>query len=343
MDFYQLLSDLEQADPEFLDRINPRRRVFQHLGNTGKKITAAAVPAVLASFFTKAYGQSSGTLPTNVVAVLDLALQLEYLEYYFYNTALNTPGVVPSADVTAVTTIFNDEAGHIASLRSIPGFTPRSDPGRAAFDYSGGSGSGTGPLALALVAGNPGIFYGAAQGFSDTGQRAYKGGAPVLNTTATKDILEAALNIHSVEARHNSHFRTIRRGLAANVSGSGAATAVAASPYDAAPKSWISLIDNGGPVTPTGAHPAAAVYNAGMPATGAPNASYPAESNTVQAGVDITSLNSAYTAQAVSEAFDEPLDGLDTTTTTGNQTVTTRSTVKQIGRMFVTAQSGLFQ
>jgi hypothetical protein len=329
MDFFQLLSDLEKADPEFLDRLNPRRRVFKYLGNTGKKMTAAAVPAMLASFFNKAYGQTA-TLPPTITAVLDLALQLEYLEYYFYDTALGINGLIPSQETSAVQTIRNDEAGHINALRSIPGWTPRADPGRAAFDYSGGSGSGTGPMAAALVVGgsnaNGAVFFGAAQAFSDTGMRAYKGGAPVLNTAATKDILEAALNIHSVEARHNSHFRTVRRALVANTLGSAGAQAVA--PYDTAPKSWISLVDNGGPIAPNGSKPASAVYGPGTPATGTPDASYPAEDNVSQAGVNLTTaLASTYTATAVSEAFDEPLDP---------------ATVKSIARLFVTPASGLF-
>lgn len=329
MNFFQLLSDLEKADPEFLDRLNPRRRVFKYLGNSGKKITAAAVPAVLASFFNKAYGQTT-TLPATVTAVLDLALQLEYLEYYFYDTALGINGLIPSQETAAIQTIRNDEAGHISSLRSIQGWTPRADPGRAAFDYSGGSGTGTGPMAAALVAGgvnaNGAVFFGAAQAFSDTGQRAYKGGAPILNTASTKDILEAALNIHSVEARHNSHFRTVRRAIVANTLGSAGAPAV--SPYNAAPKSWINLIDNGGPIAPNGSKPAAAVYGAGTPATGTTaDTFYPADDNVSQAGVNLTTLNSTYTASAVSEAFDEPLDA---------------ATVKSIARMFVTPASGLF-
>ena len=329
MDFFQLLSDLEKADPEFLDRINPRRRIFKYLGNTGKKLTAAAVPVVLSSFFNRAYGQTA-TLPATVTAVLDLALQLEYLEYYFYDTALNTSGLIPSQETAAIQTIRNDEAGHISSLRGIAGWTPRADPGRAAFDYSGGSGSGAGPLAAALVPGgvnaNGTVFFAAAQSFADTGMRAYKGGAPVLNTAATKDILEAALNIHSVEARHNSHFRTVRRAIAANTLGS--ATAPAVAPYDTAPKSWISLIDNNGPTAPNGSKPAAKVYGAGTPATGTtPDTFYPAEDNVSQAGTNLTTLNSTYTATAVSEAFDEPLDP---------------ATVKSIARMFVTSTSGLF-
>jgi hypothetical protein len=333
MDFFQLLSDVEKADPEFLDRINPRRTVFKHLGNTGKKITAAAVPAVLSSFFTKAYGQTSATLSQPVIDVLNLALSLEYLEYYFYDTALGVSGLINSADRPAIEIIRNDEAGHINSLRGVLKTAAIPDPTRAAFDYSGGSGTGTGPLASALLPGaaNQAAFYGAAQSFSDTGMRAYKGGAPVLNTAATKDILEAALNIHSVEARHNSHFRTVRRGLNASLNGAGAATALAVSPYDLAPKSWISLKDNNGPSAPNGSKPAAAVYGPGAPATGDPKASdtfYPAEDNVTQAGVNLTAAPLTYSAAQVSEAFDEPLDP---------------TTVKTIARMFVTTASGLFR
>ena len=304
MNLFKLISDLEQADPEFLDRVNPRRRVFKYLGNAGQKVTAAAVPAILASFFNRAYGQTT-TLPADVQKVLTLALQLEYLEFHFYNTALNTSGLIPSSETAGITTIRNDEAGHISALRGVLG-TSAPSYFVTDFDYSGGGGTGTGPTASALVpngAGNTNgaLFFAAGQAFSDVGQRAYKGGAPTLNTTGTKDILEAALNIHSVEARHNSHFRTVRRAIAANALGT--ATAAAVSPYDAAPKSWINLIDNGGPTAPNNSKPASAVYNAGNPA-----ANYPAENNTTQAAVNLTTLNSAYTASAVSEAFDEPLD-----------------------------------
>lgn len=305
MNLFKLISDLEQADPEFLDRINPRRRVFHYLGNAGQKVTAAAVPAVLASFFNRAYGQST-TLPDAVRKVLTLALQLEYLEYHFYNTALGVSGLIPSSETTGVTTIRNDEAGHINALRGVLGSAAPAAYLVTDYDYSGGGGTGTGPMASALVpngAGNTNgaLFFAAGQAFSDVGQRAYKGGAPTLNTSSTKDILEAALNIHSVEARHNSHFRTVRRAIVANTLGS--ASAPAASPYDAAPKSWINLIDNNGPTAPNGSKPASAVYGAGNPA-----ATYPAESNVTQAAKDLTTLNSTYTAAAVSEAFDEPLD-----------------------------------
>ena len=303
MNLFKLVSDLEQADPEFLDRINPRRRVFKYLGNAGQKVTAAAVPAILASFFNRAYGQGA-TLPDPVKKVLTLALQLEYLEFHFYNTALNTPSLIPGSETNGITTIRNDEAGHIKALRDVLSSNAPAAYLVTDFDYSGGGGTGAGPMATALVpngAGNANgaLFFAAGQAFSDVGQRAYKGGAPVLNTMSTKDILEAALNIHSVEARHNSHFRTVRRAIVANTLGSAMAPAV--SPFDAAPKSWINLVDNGGPTAPNGTKPASKVYDAGNPA-----ANYPADSNTTQAGVNLVS--GTYSASAVSEAFDEPLD-----------------------------------
>jgi rubrerythrin len=47
-----------------------------------------------------------------------------------------------------------------------------------------------------------------AQAFEDTGQRAYRGQAPKL--VEAPDVLEQALTIHSVEARHAAVVRTLR-------------------------------------------------------------------------------------------------------------------------------------
>ena len=47
-----------------------------------------------------------------------------------------------------------------------------------------------------------------AQAFEDTGVRAYKGQA--ANLITTPDLLTAALQIHSVEARHASEVRRLR-------------------------------------------------------------------------------------------------------------------------------------
>ena len=111
-----------------------------------------------------------------------------------------------------------------------------------------------------------------AQTFEDTGVRAYKGQAG--NLISDNGILSAALQIHSVEARHASHLRQMRFAMG-----------------DTATKPWITLKS-------VGALPAAV------------QASYNGEEATMQGTVNITSLPGAsgtVSADAASEAFDEPL------------------------------------
>jgi hypothetical protein len=327
MDLFQLLSDIEKVDPEVYARFDGRRRVFKHFNAMGKAITAAALPGMVSGLFNKAYGQASA-LPAEIVAVLNLALSLEYLEFYFYDTALNRPtyglptsatlftgAATTSGERQGIVLIRNDEEGHIKTLRAALGTVAIPEPARPLFDYSGGNGTLAGPFKDVFT--NSATFYSVAQSFVDTGVRAYKGGAPQL--FSNKLLLETALNIHSVEARHSSHIRTLRRGKAARVDGAPAAQALPGS-LNTAPKSWISGIDNGGP-SPSSTPSTALVYGAGAPA-----ADYPAENNVVQAGRTITT-DSGITDAAASEAFDEPLDA---------------ATVKTIARFFVAASSTLF-
>ncbi|MBC6613108.1 ferritin-like domain-containing protein [Hymenobacter sp. BT507] len=309
MDLFKIISDIEKVDPEVYDRFDTRRRVFKHISGMGKAVTAATLPGLLGTMFNKAYGQSSN-LSTEIVQTLNLALQLEYLEYHYYDTGLKTSGLIPSADIPAITIIRDDELGHINALRAVLGsqaFSPN-DPTRAAFDYTAG-GKLPDPFA------NSANFYGTGQAFVDTGVRAYKGGAPSL--MSNKAILTAALNIHSVEARHSSHLRLLRRG--------GVSATADVTNLNAKPKSWISGTDNGGPVPAV----TAPVYGAGS------DANHPAESNVTQANINVQTSSTAptgltITAAAASEAFDEPLDA---------------AAVKAIARNFrsaVGATAGLF-
>ena len=320
MDFFKLVSDIERVDPEIYDRLDSRRRVFKHFGLAGKTLTAAMVPNLVSGIFQRAYGQTT-PLPAEIVAVLNLALSLEYLEFYYYDSGLKAANLIPAADRPAFEIIRNDESGHIKVLREALGSAAIPDPGRTTFDYSGGKGTGTGPFAAAF--GNYALYLGVAQSFVDTGVRAYKGGATKL--MSNKDILEAALNIHSVEARHSSHVRTVRRGVAANA----AAITVPGNPADLnkQPKSWISGTDNGG-ASPGTTPSTAAIYGPGAPATGGPtDLFFPADSNTMQAGIDLLTNTTDATSAAASEAFDEALDD---------------ATVKTIARNFVDAKSTLF-
>ncbi|MEI2724955.1 MAG: ferritin-like domain-containing protein [Verrucomicrobiota bacterium] len=93
------------------------------------------------------------------------------------------------------------ETAHVAFLKTTInslGGTPVAKP---TFDF-------TATGVFADVFSNPATFLALAQAFEDTGVRAYKGQA--ANLLGNKDVLQAALQIHSVEARHASEVRRLR-------------------------------------------------------------------------------------------------------------------------------------
>lgn len=321
MNFLQILSDIEKVDPEVYERLDSRRAIFKHMSGVGQKLTAAALPLFVGAVFNKVYAQTPGSLAVN--DVLNFALKLEYLESYFYQQRTALVGL-SAVNATALTLIATDEANHVKFLRNTLGSAAINDPTAAAFDFTGGKGSNAGPFADYRT--NPATYLALAQSFEDTGVRAYKGAAPIASVMANKTVLTAALNIHSVEARHASHLRAMRRGGAASTN---PAQAAAVSPYSAAPKSWVSGTDNGGAVPGT----TNAIYGAGnnTGAGTAANVTYLAEDNVLQAGVTLsTSTSTAFSgfpATAFSEAFDEGLDV---------------GTVSTIARLFTVTGSTLF-
>ncbi len=264
MNILNILKEIEKIDPEISERINPRRDAIKNMSSFGSKIALAAIPMALGSLFTKAYGQTR----IAVNDVLNFALTLEYLEAEFYttgvaNTALMAQGT--AAGVGALTTIRDHENQHVTFLKSVLGSAAVAKP---TFDFTA---KGTFPTVFS----NYDTFLAVAQVFEDTGVRAYKGQA--ANLLQNQVVLTAALNIHSVEARHASHIRQMRRargGAAANI------------------KPWI-----------TGAN------DTGIGA--AVNASFAGEDNVTQGGgVTITSLagvSGNISSSAATEAFDEPL------------------------------------
>ncbi|RYY15463.1 MAG: ferritin-like domain-containing protein [Cytophagaceae bacterium] len=323
MNFLNLLSEIEQVDPEVYDRLDSRRRVFKHLSGVGQKLSAAALPLFVGAVFNKAYGQTSGG--QTVLDVLNFALKLEYLEMYFYRQNAGLQGRVSAINYLALFTFADDETKHVAFLRSTIaalGGTPIADPTAAQFDYSGARISSTntaGPFGDWRT--NPATYLALAQTFEDLGVRAYKGAAPQL--MANKTVLTAALGIHGVEARHASHIRSMRRG---GINSSNPSPSVPAAPYSALPKSWISGTDNGGAGggTTLSAY-TTPVYGAGV------GTSFPADDNVVQGGVTLSGSSlpnaSGFPAAAFSEAFDEGLDV---------------ATVSTIARLFTVATSTLF-
>ena len=313
MNIFHLLTEIARVDPEVYGRFDSRRRVFRHLGG---RLAAAAVPVVLGSVFNRAYAGAAATQAT-VAEVLQFALALEHLEANFYNAGLSRAaitGALSANNLRALNQIKADENNHVAFLRGVIAAAPVSGtpiaPAATDFDYTGGRGGSGGPFADVFT--NAATFLAVAQALEDTGVRAYKGSATDLMTNKT--VLEAALNIHSVEARHAARLRTMRRG--GLMPAADRASLVTADPNlpESSPKSWVSNRDNNGPAPGK----TDAVYGPGSPAAGpAGTIFFPAEDNVLQgaanittllSGANLTGLSVASAAVAATEAFDEPLD-----------------------------------
>jgi len=291
---------LGDVDPEVGQRLVSRREAIMRGATAGSSVALglamASAPVAFAALARDAFGQST---PATVQSVIDFALVLEIFEKEFYSAVLGVSSssaqnaafatvraaaaAVPGA-VAALQQIQKHEAEHVAFLTA-NGAKNTLNLTADSFDFTGGQGSGTGPFARATTE-LPFLLL-VAQGAEDTGVRAYKGQAPNLQSNTV--VLEAALRIHSVEARHASKIRRMRRmtGAPAVVKYSGTIS--------------------GGGVAAAGAD------NISSPPAGAVtalNLIYAGEDNVMQGGVDVSKLpnlpSGAGTA-AATEAFDEPL------------------------------------
>jgi hypothetical protein len=270
MNLFSIIEEIEKVDPEVHERMSPRRDAIKNITSFGSKVAIAALPFAFATIFKKAYGQ---TTPVAVNTVLNFALQLEYLESYFYNQGVAATGLIPSTDLNYITTIQADENAHVTFLKSVLGAAAIAMP---TIDL-------TAKGAFPTVLTDYNAFLAIANAFEDTGVRAYKGQAP--NLLGNQVVLTAALSIHAVEARHASAVRQLRSSHGVNIS------------------PWIT--GSASIFNDTGKAAVNANYGAG--ATG-----FPAENNIIQGTVDVTTLASQYGAttpfNVAVEAFDEPLD-----------------------------------
>lgn len=263
MNLQNIINEIEKADPEVYERLNGRRDVMKSFAKTSGRIALAALPLAFGGMMQKAYGKGTGV--TGIIEdTLNFALTLEYIEANFYIKGVGTAGLIPAGPgLGALTTIRDHENAHVNFLKTAItalGGTPVSFTA-ASFDFTA---KGTFPTVFS----DYDTFLAVAQTFEDTGVRAYKGQA--ANLMSNNDILTAALNIHSVEGRHASHIRQMRKARGADV------------------KPWI-----------TG-------NNSGIGSVVA--ASYAGEETTTQAGVNIVNIGGfTISANAASEAFDEPL------------------------------------
>ena len=247
------------------ERVVSRRQALGKTARLGLGLTLACAPAAATVLARRVYGQEA---PASAVDILDYALTLEQLEDAYYRQGLSTEGLIPEGPARDVYELISDhETAHVAFLRTVIeglGGTP-TEYADDDFDFTA---LGTDPFDPANYA----FFLTLSQAFEDTGVRAYKGQAANLPRNEEfngTNLLTAALQIHSLEARHAAEVRRLRAMM------------------DVSVEPWIVLADG--------------------TADTAVEAVYAGEDNVTQAGIDTTTLGDGFTAENASAAYDEPL------------------------------------
>lgn len=213
-----LLNILDKlSDDQFYNKLTSRSEGISTLTQFGKKAALASIPLGMGSVLAtsakaETKSQSAFMAADSLTDALQLALILEYLEDEYYREGVGKTGLIPASDLTVFKQISKHETAHVAFLKKTLtslGVTPGAKP---TFDFTvKGKFQPFSDYKQFLIL---------AQAFEDTGVRAYKGQAG--NVASNKTVLQAALQIHSVEARHASQVRRMR-----------------------ANKGWIELADGG--------------------------------------------------------------------------------------------------
>jgi hypothetical protein len=136
----------------------------------------------------KAFAQGGG-LSKGDVAILNYALTLEYLEAEFYTRAEKDAGLSGELLLFAQTVGLH-ERNHVAALKATLG---RKAVKKPKFNFRG-------------TTEDAAKFAATAEVLEDVGVAAYKGQAAAIKSTP---VLNAALAIHAVEARHAAWIRDI--------------------------------------------------------------------------------------------------------------------------------------
>jgi rubrerythrin len=193
------------TDDNVMNSSGSRRESFEQFSKIGKNIALASIPFGLAGLSSKGYAKDISPTPSTATGALQLALVLEYLENEFYQKALDS-GVIPSSensgrDLKVFQQIAKHEQSHVTFLiQGLGGSGSANFVAKPTFDFTVGG--------LFDPFNQYDQFLALAQAFEDTGVRAYKGQA--VNLKSKPDLLTAALQIHSVEARHASEVRRLR-------------------------------------------------------------------------------------------------------------------------------------
>ena len=183
---------LSEIDPDLAARFIPNRRNLFREAAVRLGVLATA-PLVLAAASREAFAKG---MPKQIVDTLNFALTLEYIENAFYSTGLKR-GVVPARYLPVFRIIAKHERQHVAFLQGALGSAA---VGKPQADFTAGG-------QYPDVFSNFKTFLTLSQTFEDLGVAAYKGQAG--NLMSNDGILTAALQIHSVEARHAAEVRRI--------------------------------------------------------------------------------------------------------------------------------------
>jgi rubrerythrin len=177
---------------ELADDPSSRKRFFKMMGGAG---AAGAFAIFLAACGDDEEDSSGGGGQTETerrmgargdLAIVQYALTLEHLETDFYNAVIDA-GVIKDRALARTATLIRDhEQEHVDALTATVedlGGTPEKP--RTNFDM--------------VLEGGPGMVLRTAATVENLGAAAYLGQAPRIQS---KEILAAALAIHSVEGRH---------------------------------------------------------------------------------------------------------------------------------------------
>ena len=190
------------ANDGLMQSTGSRRESFSQFSQLGKNLALASIPFGLSTLTSSAFATDIAPTPNTPTGALQLALTLEYLEKEYYMMGLES-GVIPTGgrDEKVFMQISAHETDHVTFLiNALGGAGSPNVVAKPSFDFTvGGAFQPFKDYAT---------FLALAQAFEDTGVRAYKGQAG--NLISTPDLLTAALQIHSVEARHASEVRRLR-------------------------------------------------------------------------------------------------------------------------------------
>jgi rubrerythrin len=179
------------VEPDVVERIGAA--VKDAFRRNQQLAVIGSVPILLAAASAEAFADG---LPEQVVDVLNYALTLEHFEDSFYRSANGTNGLIPAKYRDLFREIGRHETGHVALLSRVLGSAAVKPP---KFDFTAGG-------KYPDVFSNFKTFSTLSSTIEDTGVAAFKGQVPNLAGTS---VLQTALQIHSVEARHAGSLRAL--------------------------------------------------------------------------------------------------------------------------------------